>query len=155
MRAHADKCSLDYQLGTRPAHWARQRELFERVAGSIPWRRASTRATASAWLTVVAPNTLPASFLHKVLRLVAAHSLDVKLAEMDTVEDCLILRVLVTGSANWDRRRGGRGAPQVARRDGARAALRQGRADGAGRDVARGKIRARDAGAAHAGHVAR
>jgi glutamate dehydrogenase len=101
VRAHADKCSLDYQLGTRPAHWARQRALFERVAGSDAVAARVDASNGSAWLTVVAPNTLPASFLHKVLRLVAAHSLDVKLAEMDTVEDCLILRVLVTGSANW------------------------------------------------------
>ena len=34
VRAYADKCSAAYQLGTRPAHWARQRALFERVAGT-------------------------------------------------------------------------------------------------------------------------
>ena len=101
VRDFADKCSAAYQLGTRPAHWARQRELFERVAGSDSVAARVDASNGSAWLTVVAPNTLPASFLHKVLRLVAAHSLDVKLAQMDTVEDCLILRVLVTGSANW------------------------------------------------------
>ena len=101
VREHADRCSAAYQLGTRPAHWARQRELFERVAGTESVAARVDASNGSAWLTVVAPNTLPASFLHKVLRLVAAHSLDVKLAQMDTVEDCLILRVLVTGSANW------------------------------------------------------
>ena len=101
VRDFADKCSAAYQLGTQPTHWARQRELFERVAGTESVAARVDASNGSAWLTVVAPNTLPASFLHKVLRLVAAHSLDVKLAQMDTVEDCLILRVLVTGSANW------------------------------------------------------
>ena len=71
--------------------------LFERVAGTDAVAARVDASNGSAWLTVVAPNTLPASFLHKVLRLVAAHSLDVKLAEMDTVEDCLILRVLLDG----------------------------------------------------------
>lgn len=103
VRAYAEKCSAAYILGTRPARWARQRSLFERVAGTESVKARVDAFNGSAWLTLAAPNTLPASFLHKVLRLVAAHSLDVKRAHMDTVDDCLILRVLLDGTPrDWE-----------------------------------------------------
>lgn len=106
VEAHAGRCLPQYMQTTAPERWHRQRKIFHSIQGTesvgVRCHAAEEEDGGGHWITMAAPNVLPANFLHKVLMVLAGMGLDVKRCHLDNIRDeettheCAMLRVLAT-----------------------------------------------------------